>query len=161
MELSVAVAADLSAEETSVGELSPIQSMVLQSMGTAMILKQLHWLVSGNDFGDTHEYLDDLYSEMLGDVDLWGELATEIDQGVAELITGVAEMFPPDYMIETLPSSGSVPMLGQARFVINSYISTLENSRDTFTPDIQSVLDERIRLWKKHCNYFIAARLGE
>lgn len=107
----------------------------------------LHWMAKGNDMMKLHLLAEDMYEELIKEIDTIGELLVEKQGTVPQLD------FPCDYL--PIQDYDFQTGLDQIQSLINIYIDTINYAYCNQDPDVQSVLDEWLRYWKKQTRYFV------
>ena len=107
----------------------------------------IHWMSSGNDMMKLHLLAEDMYSELIQEIDTLGELLVEKQGTVPQLD------FPCDYVpVQQYEFQGSLETI---KSLIQMYIDCIDYAYCNQTSDVQSTLDEWLRYWNKQLNYFI------
>ncbi len=122
-------------------------------------LSVIHWAAKGNNFTDLHSALDSFRYMLISEIDFFGELSIELnDRVVNPGIYTPADDIPP---IMNDDGEGFTAEFGfeLTSRMIEDYIRILDTYYVNFTHDVQSYLDEEIRMWRKNVNYFIKQRL--
>lgn len=114
-------------------------------------LKVLHWAAKGAQMHDMHYRLDDYIWAISSDLDKFGEYAVECGQ----LAPNPMSCCCGASLISD--SGGFTAEQGYqiAYQEITKYIEVLDMLYVNFPHDFQSLLDERIRHWKKDAEYFL------
>lgn len=150
-------------EELSVEEIPSLESnnglgdMLAAATVLMCNLQFLHWNVRGKQFSDLHSRLNDWYHTVKWNIDELGELQVEL-QGSAPNIGCIIDptlLIPSDSVI----SPDEVYSVIQNH--IMQYICTLEMYYVNFNHDIQSLLDNMIRFWRKECEYRLKQTMSE
>lgn len=107
----------------------------------------IHWMSFGNDMMKLHLLAEDMYEELIKEIDTIGELLVEKQGTVPQLD------FPCDYVpVQNYDFQSSLPMI---KSLIDMYIDCIDYAYCNQDPDVQSTLDEWLRYWKKQTRYFI------
>jgi len=107
----------------------------------------VHWLSSGNDMMKTHLLAEEMYGQLIQEIDTLGELMVE------KCGTIIDPNFPCEY-IEVKPFEFQ-ESLDVIKSLIQPYIDAIDFAYCNQDSDIQSVFDEWLRYWKKQLNYFV------
>ncbi len=120
-------------------------------MNTAIIMYRnlyvLHWMAKGNDMMKLHILTEELYGELIQEIDTLGELLVEKCGTVQNLDFEWTPIAVRDYEFQ----EGLVIL----KDFIQNYIDTIDYAYPNQTSDVQSTLDEWLRYWNKQMNYFI------
>ena len=120
-------------------------------MNTAIIMYRnlyvLHWMAKGNDMMKLHILTEELYGELIQEIDTLGELLVEKCGTVQNLDFEWTPIAVRDYEFQE-----SLIIL---KDFIQNYIDTIDYAYPNQTSDVQSTLDEWLRYWNKQMNYFI------
>jgi len=107
----------------------------------------IHWMSSGNDMMKLHILAEDMYKELIEEIDTLGELLVEKQGTVPQLD------FPCDYVpVQKYEFQGSLETI---KSLVNMYLDCIDYAYPNQTSDVQSTLDEWIRYWNKQMNYFV------
>lgn len=107
----------------------------------------IHWMSHGNDMMKLHILAEDMYSEMIQEIDTLGELLVE-KQGTVPQLDFACDYIPvQQYDFQT--------GLDQIKSLIQMYIDCIDYAYCNQDSDVQSTLDEWLRYWNKQINYFI------
>ena len=107
----------------------------------------LHWMSMGNDMMKLHLLAEEMYEELIKEIDTLGELLVE------KCGTVPALDFPCDYIpVQQYDFQGSLPVI---QTLIQTYIDCIDYAYCNQDSDVQSTLDEWLRYWKKQLNYFV------
>lgn len=107
----------------------------------------IHWMSHGNDMMKLHILAEEMYGEMIQEIDTLGELLVEKQGTVPQLD------FPCDYVpVQQYDFQESLDTL---KSLISMYIDCIDYAYPNQTSDVQSTLDEWLRYWNKQMNYFI------
>ena len=132
-------------------EISPCDSLLdLLHTGISVYrnLYLLHWMSSGNDMMKLHTLCEDLYTELIGEIDTLGELLVEhCDSPNFDLGFSCKYLPTIKYDFQT--------GLSQIKALAQEYIDTIDYAYPNQTSDVQSVLDDWLRYWNKQLNYFL------
>ena len=108
----------------------------------------LHWMSMGNDMMKLHLLAEEMYEELIEEIDTLGELLVEKCGAVPALD------FPCDYIpVQQYDFQGSLPVIQN---LIQMYIDCIDFAYCNQDSDVQSTLDEWLRYWKKQLNYFVS-----
>ena len=107
----------------------------------------IHWMSYGNDMMKLHLLAEDMYEELIKEIDIIGELLVEKQGTVPQLD------FPCDYL--PIQDYDFQTGLDQIQSLINIYIDCIDYAYCNQDSDVQSILDEWLRYWKKQTRYFI------
>lgn len=110
-------------------------------------LYTLHWMANGNDMMKLHNLTEDMYKELIDEIDVVGELLVE------KCGTVPALDFPCDYI--PVQQYDFQTGLDQIKSLIQVYIDCIDCAYPNQTSDVQSTLDEWLRYWNKQLNYFV------
>lgn len=145
-------------------EVNPVSSMIADNPFVTLLkaakalkedLQYIHWNAKGENFQDLHSYTDSTIWSLNGNIDTFAEWSVEYFNEVPHPSTL-------DYETSLLfTDSGFTADQGFAilRQRLNDYISLIELVYCNFDSDVQSILDEIVRGYKKDANYLIARRL--
>ena len=137
-------------EQCEIYEVDPCASLN-SIMNTAIVMYRnlyvLHWMAKGNDMMKLHLLTEDLYSELIQEIDTLGELLVEKCGTVQNLDFEWSPIAVRDYEFQE-----SLIIL---KDFIQNYIDTIDYAYPNQTSDVQSTLDEWLRYWNKQMNYFI------
>ena len=107
----------------------------------------IHWMSRGNDMMKLHVLAEEMYGELIQEIDTVGELLVEKQGTVPQLD------FPCDYIaVQDYDFQGSLPVIQN---LIQTYIDCIDYAYCNQDSDVQSTLDEWLRYWKKQLNYFV------
>jgi hypothetical protein len=107
----------------------------------------VHWLSSGNDMMKTHLLAEEMYGQLIQEIDTLGELMVEKCGNIID------PNFPCEY-IEVKPFEFQ-ESLDVIKSLIQPYIDAIDFAYCNQDSDVQSVFDEWLRYWKKQLNYFV------
>jgi DNA-binding ferritin-like protein len=107
----------------------------------------IHWLAKGNDMMKLHTMAEEMYGELIQEIDVVGELLVEKQGTVPQLD------FPCDYV--PVQDYDFQTGLDQIQSLIQTYIDCIDYAYCNQDSDVQSTLDEWLRYWKKQLNYFV------
>lgn len=107
----------------------------------------LHWMAKGNDMMKLHLMTEELYEELIKEIDTLGELMVEKCGTVIDpnFTYSAVEIRPYEFQ------EGLYILKGY----INSYINFIDYAYINQSSDVQSIMDEWLRFWNKQVNYFI------
>lgn len=127
-----------------------INQLIQAAMQLWANLKVIHWAAKGVQSFELHSRSDELAWRASHDVDFFGEYAVEVKQPAPNPISNCC-----DLSLIT-DQNGFTAEQGYAfiRDEIKKYVSVLETLYVNFPHDVQSILDEMIRGWKKESDYF-------
>ena len=107
----------------------------------------IHWMSSGNDMMKLHLLAEEMYEELIGEIDTLGELLVEKQGTVPQLD------FPCDYVpVQKYDFQGSLETI---KSLVQMYIDCIDYAYCNQPSDVQSTLDEWLRYWNKQINYFV------
>ena len=107
----------------------------------------IHWMSFGNDMMKTHLLAEDMYEEMIKEIDTLGELMVE------KCGTIIDPNFPCEYIeVKNFEFQESLDVI---KSLIQPYIDALDFAYCNQDSDVQSTFDEWLRYWKKQLNYFV------
>ena len=107
----------------------------------------LHWMAKGNDMMKLHLLTEEMYEELIKEIDTLGELMVE-KQG-----TVISPSFECNYLeIKNYDFQEGIHIIED---YIQEYLSSIDYAYPNQTSDVQSTLDEWIRYWNKQLNYFV------
>ena len=107
----------------------------------------IHWMSKGNDMMKLHTMAEEMYGELIQEIDVVGELLVEKQGTVPQLD------FPCDYV--PVQDYDFQTGLDQIQSLIQMYIDCIDYAYCNQDSDVQSTLDEWLRYWKKQLNYFV------
>jgi len=107
----------------------------------------IHWMARGNDMMKLHLLSEDMYAELIQEIDTLGELLVEKCGSVPQLD------FPCDYI--AVQDYDFQTGLDVIQSFINMYIDCIDYAYCNQDSDVQSTLDEWLRYWKKQLKYFV------
>lgn len=107
----------------------------------------LHWMAKGNDMMKLHTLSEELYGELIQEIDTIGELLVEKCGAIPQpgWVTDYLQVRPYEFQ----------ESLDILKKYIQDYIDCLDYAYPNQTSDVQSTLDEWLRYWNKQLNYFI------
>ena len=112
----------------------------------------IHWMSYGNDMMKLHLLAEDMYEELIKEIDTLGELLVEKCDTVPQLD------FPCDYVaVQNYDFQSGLDVI---QSLINMYIDCIDYAYCNQDSDIQSTLDEWLRYWKKQMKYFVERQEG-
>lgn len=107
----------------------------------------IHWMSAGNDMMKLHLLAEEMYGELIQEIDTLGELLVEKQGTVPQL------NFPCDYVpVQKYEFQGSLETI---KSLVQMYIDCIDYAYPNQTSDVQSTLDEWLRYWNKQMNYFV------
>lgn len=107
----------------------------------------IHWMSRGNDMMKLHLLSEDMYAELIQEIDTLGELLVEKCGSVPQLD------FPCDYIaVQDYDFQTGLDII---KSFINTYIDCIDYAYCNQDSDVQSTLDEWLRYWKKQMKYFV------
>lgn len=107
----------------------------------------IHWMSSGNDMMKLHLLAEEMYGELIQEIDTLGELLVEKQGTVPQLD------FPCDYVpVQKYDFQGSLETI---KSLVQMYINCIDYAYCNQPSDVQSTLDEWLRYWNKQINYFV------
>ena len=107
----------------------------------------IHWMSNGNDMMKLHLMAEEMYEELVQEIDTIGELLVEKQGTVPQLD------FPCDYI--PVQNYDFQTGLDYIKNLIQMYIDCIDFAYCNQDSDVQSVFDEWLRYWKKQMNYFV------
>ena len=107
----------------------------------------IHWMSKGNDMMKLHTMAEEMYGELIQEIDTIGELLVEKQGTVPQLD------FPCDYV--PVQDYDFQTGLDYIQSLIQMYIDCIDYAYCNQDSDVQSTLDEWLRYWKKQLNYFV------
>lgn len=108
----------------------------------------LHWMAKGNDMMKLHELSQEMYEELIEEIDTLGELMVE------KCGTVISPSFGCEYLeIKNYEFQEGLDIIVK---YIEDYLTIIDYAYSNQSSDVQSVLDEYIRYWNKQKNYFVA-----
>lgn len=131
-------------------EISPCESQG-QVLRTAIEFYRnlyiLHWMAKGNDMMKLHLMTEDMYNELIQEIDTLGELMVE------QCGTVISPSFGCEYLeIRNYEFQEGIHILED---YIQKYIDILDYAYPNQTSDVQSTFDEWLRYWNKQIKYFV------
>lgn len=148
---------DLDVQEIPVvADTNPFIDLLEAAICTRNLFQYLHWNCKDRKFNDLHTYLDEAIDKIQDDIDTWGELSVEF--------FGYAPN-PSSLGCGTSVLNSVAGVEGMAGFAIvkdaiNAYADAINLiACNCESGDVQSLMDDIIRGWRKEANYFIARRL--
>ena len=107
----------------------------------------LHWMSKGNDMMKLHLMTEEMYGELIQEIDTLGELMVE------QCGTVISPSFGCDYLeIRSYEFQEGIHILEE---YIQDYLDVIDYAYPNQTSDVQSTLDEWLRYWNKQMKYFI------
>ncbi len=107
----------------------------------------LHWMAKGNDMMKLHLMTEEMYGELIQEIDTLGELMVE------QCGTVISPSFGCDYLaIRSYEFQEGVHIIED---YIQGYINIIDYAYPNQTSDVQSTLDEWLRYWNKQMKYFV------
>jgi len=107
----------------------------------------LHWMAKGNDMMKLHLLSEEMYEELIKEIDTLGELLVEKCGAVPE-----PEWCNEYIKVQSYEFQESLDIITR---YIQSYIDAITFAYPNQTSDVQSTLDEWLRYWNKQLNYFV------
>lgn len=107
----------------------------------------IHWMSKGNDMMKLHTMAEEMYGELIQEIDTVGELLVEKQGTVPQLDFSCDYVPVQDYDFQT--------GLEQIQSLVQMYIDCIDYAYCNQDSDVQSTLDEWLRYWKKQLNYFL------
>ena len=107
----------------------------------------LHWMAKGNDMMKLHLLAEEMYGELIQEIDTLGEL----------LVEKCGTIPTPDWCCEYVdikPYEFQESLKIISGFV-TGYINMIDYAYPNQTSDVQSIFDEWLRYWNKQLNYFV------
>ena len=107
----------------------------------------LHWMAKGNDMMKLHELSQQMYEELIEEIDTLGELMVE------KCGTVISPSFGCDYLeIKNYEFQEGLDIIVN---YIQEYLDCIDYAYPNQTSDVQSTFDEWIRYWNKQMKYFV------
>ena len=107
----------------------------------------LHWMAKGNDMMKLHLMTEEMYGELIQEIDTLGELMVE------QCGTVISPSFGCDYLeIRSYEFQEGIHIIED---YIQGYIDIIDYAYPNQTSDVQSTLDEWLRYWNKQIKYFV------
>lgn len=131
-------------------EIDPCESLGCAMQAAISMYRNLyilHWMARGNDMMKTHLLSEDMYSELIQEIDTLGELMVEKCGRVIPLTFDWEQIGVQDYEFQEA--------LDVIQTLINGYLASLDYAYPNQTTDVQSTIDEWLRYWNKQLNYFV------
>lgn len=116
-------------------------------------LYMIHWLSYGDDMMKLHTLAEDLYSELIVQVDALGELIVE-QTGTIPDIHQIGDVFE----IKNYTFQEGIILISD---MIQQYIDYIDVAYINQNSDVQSTLDEWLRYWTKQMDYFLKRQISE
>lgn len=130
-----------------------------QSVVFANDMKHIHTHAIGNKFDRLHAIANEYYEKASSDSDLFVELALEMNEKVSNPSDAASII---NYDSACFDSYDWDDGIEQIKVRMEAYIASLEELRKSGVPtDVQSLLDDIIRYWKKENRYKNEARSKE
>ena len=107
----------------------------------------IHWMSKGNDMMKLHLLAEEMYEELIKEIDTLGELLVE-KQGTVPQLDFACDYVP----VQDYDFQSSLPVINS---LVQMYIDCLDYAYCNQDSDVQSTLDEWLRYWKKQLNYFV------
>lgn len=141
---------DIAISETVLPTMSAESLTVLFKQAVCLYrnLYMIHWLSCGDDMMQLHTLTEDLYSELVGQVDTIGELLVEL----TGTIPNVYDIPTPEFEIRNYTFRDGICTLIT---MVQSYIDYIDVTYPNQTKDVQAMMDEWLRYWTKQLNYFL------
>ena len=137
----------------------PVTNSFLELLKCASCVKHdlqyIHWNAKGELFADLHGYLDNLIFRLSNNIDTWAELSVEYFGYVPH-----PSSFSCDESYLDAPDGfDSEQGFTQVKALLETYIQCMDCLACNLDDDVQSLIDDEIRYYKKEANYFISRRL--
>lgn len=112
----------------------------------------LHWMAKGNDMMKLHLLTEELYEELIKEIDTLGELMVEKCGTVIDpnFTYSAVEIRPYEFQ----------EGLDILKGYIDSYINFIDYAYINQSSDVQSIMDEWLRFWNKQVNYFVKGQIN-
>ena len=94
-----------------------------------------------------HLLAEEMYEELIKEIDTLGELLVE-KQGTVPQLDFACDYVP----VQDYDFQSSLPVINS---LVQMYIDCLDYAYCNQDSDVQSTLDEWLRYWKKQINYFV------
>lgn len=107
----------------------------------------IHWMSSGNDMMKLHLLAEEMYGELIQEIDIIGELLVEKQGTVPQLD------FPCDYV--PVQDYDFQTGLTEIKPLIQMYIDCIDLAYLNQDSYVQSQMDEWLAYWNKQLNYFV------
>lgn len=138
---------DVGVEDLTTDPCESLGEVLRQAIRFYRNLYILHWMAKGNDMMKLHILAEELYGELIQEIDTLGELLVEKSGTVIPLD------FECNYLeIKPYEFQESLDII---KANIQMYIDTIDYAYCNQTSDVQSTLDEWLRYWNKEMNYFV------
>lgn len=122
-------------------------------------MKHIHFHAAGHKFDRIHAICEEYYEKASENADELGELAMEYEQPVQNLSYSADEI---GYAPTNERAYGWQEAMKVTETAINFFIEVLEEVLATpLDSDVENLLQELLRYWKKECHYKIRERLKE
>lgn len=116
-------------------------------------LYMIHWLSYGNDMEKLHLLAEELYTELIKQIDAIGELLVE-KTGTIPNIHQIDDTFE----IRNYTFQDGLCVLTS---MLQEFIDVIDITYPNQPSDVQSILDDWLRYWTKQLNYFIQRQISE
>ena len=140
-------------------EVVPVTNSFLELLKCASCVKQdlqyIHWNAKGDLFADLHGYLDNLIFRLSSNIDTWAELSVEYFGYVPHPSSFACN----ESYLDAPEGFDSEQGFIQVKDLLETYIKCLDCLACNLDDDVQSLIDDEIRYYKKEANYFISRRL--
>ena len=134
-------------EDCEIGPCESLEQVFKQGITLYENLYILHWMAKGNDMMKLHLLSEELYGELIQEIDTLGELLVEKCGTIPQ------PGWVCDYLqVKPYEFQESLDILKK---YIQEYIDTIDYAYPNQTSDVQSTLDEWLRYWNKQLNYFV------
>lgn len=117
------------------------------------LMQFIHWNAKGENMKDLHSDVENYYWSINSEIDFLAELQVELFGSVPNPST--LHQCECDNQYNNCDGFTSEQGYDIMKDAINEHVSMLNLYYCNFTSDVQSVLDDWIRSWNKHANYFI------
>lgn len=115
-------------------------------------LHHIHFHIKGKQFDRIHNLANEYYDRLSDECDTLAELSIEYEHRCPNF--SKANEFLPEWRpleTEVFTYEDAIQLIDS---IINDYVMYLNNLRESTTEnDVQSLLDDTIRYWKKEINY--------
>lgn len=136
-------------DDISVDPYTGLTELLKYGVDTYRQLYLLHWMACGNDMMKLHDLCQELYEELIQEIDTLGELIVEKTGSVIN-----PQEICSDNIIEVkkFTYQDGLSILSS---LISYYIDLIDYIYINQSSDVQSILDDWLRYWNKQLNYFI------
>jgi DNA-binding ferritin-like protein len=127
-----------------------INQLIQSAMQLWANLKVINWAAKGTGYFELRSRSSDLLWRISSEIDVFGEYAVEVKQPAPNPLSTCCNL-------SLITDQGGFTVdqgYALVRDEIKTYVSVLETLYVNFPHDVQNLLDEMIRLWKKDSEYF-------